>query len=54
MKDQTAIADPNQRLRAERAALRAGKSLIFDRARIKTGEDYFKVVRRAAAQEGLD
>ena len=54
VKDQTSIADRKQRLPAERAALRAGKELILHRARVRTGHDYFKIVRRAAAQEGLD
>ena len=51
--DLTGIADRGRRLRAERAALRAGKEFILRRDRVRRGADYLAVVRRAAAKEGL-
>ena len=54
VKDLTSIADLQRRLRAERASLRLGKALIFDRGRVRTGDDYFRLLRRAAGREGLD
>jgi 5-methylthioribose kinase len=51
--DLTGIADRSRRLRAERAAIRAGKELILRRDRIRRGADYLAAVRRAAAKEGL-
>ncbi len=54
VKDLTALADPQARLRAQRASVRAGKALILGRDRVRSGNDYWKTVRRAAAKEGLD
>jgi len=51
--DLTGIVHRERRLRAERAALRAGKELILRRDRVRAGKDYLAAVRRAAAKEGL-
>jgi len=48
VKDLTSIEDPVKRIRAERVCLSMAKRCIFERKRIRTGEDYLELLDWAA------
>ncbi len=45
VKDITSIQDPDKRVEAEKICLSLGKMFILERAWVKNGEDYVKVIR---------
>ena len=53
VKDITSIGDPNSRIWAEKVCLTAAKVYILERGRIKTGDEFVKVVLEAEKQFSL-
>jgi 5-methylthioribose kinase len=50
VKDLTSIADPARRVRAERVCLTLAKRCILGREAVRSGADYLRLLRAAAAQ----